>query len=143
MVLITTRIILTIPLGRTTALRPEKPKRIRSRMKPLPINHPSRQTNITLSGPLVKITLLCRLKPPRILKNHLRNRSDIHKIQAFTPDPVHSHIPHHQHPKFTLTLCLSPHQPGEQLNIFLSVLDNSQVSKHLFSDDLSMMKSIS
>lgn len=136
MVLITTRIILTIPLRRAIALRPEKPKRIRSRMKPLPINYPSRQTDINLPSPLIKITLLRCFKSTWILIDHLRNGSDIDKIQAFPSDPVHTYIPHHQHSKFSLTLSLSPHQPGKQLNILLCVLDNSQDSKHLFSDEL-------
>lgn len=113
MVFIAAGVILTIPLRWAIALWPEKPKRICGGSKSFSINDPSRQTYVTFSGPLIKITLLSRFKSAGILKNHLRNGTDIHKIQAFSPDPVHPYIPHHQHPKLSLTLCLCPHQSGK------------------------------
>lgn len=105
-------IALVIPGAGAASIWPVKPQSIRSGVLAFAVDHPSRQTNVFIPCPLVKIRLNGGFKTAWPLKHHLLEIADSLKIQAIASNTVDADIADHQHAEGAFSFRFRSHQSG-------------------------------
>jgi hypothetical protein len=110
----------------------EKPQRMGSRIITLAPDDPAGETNVSISGRLIKVRPLHGFKASGRLEHHRPDRPETLKIQTIPHHPVDADIAYQQHSHLAVLFRFRPHQTRQQFHFITIGSNRHAITSRLF-----------